>query len=111
PRALGINGTLRTALVLRFGAAALAAIAALRATATRRPSAVVLELAAIAGSIAYVFAAHREGIISRPLWLSDWAWERGIDPVNVFLVLGGVAVVVLGLLLVAEAEERRGSAA
>ncbi len=58
-----------------------------------------------------MFAAHREGIISRPLWLSDWAWERGIDPVHVFLVLGGAAVVVLGLLLVAEAEERRGSAA
>jgi transglutaminase-like putative cysteine protease len=111
PRAIGTGMTLRGAIVLRFGAAALAAFTALRAVATRRPSALVLELSAIAGSIAYVFAAHREGIISRPLWLSDWAWERGIDPVHVFLVLGGVAVVVLGLLLVAEAEERRGSAA
>ena len=111
PRALGIGATLRLALVLRFGAAAFAAVGALRAIATRRPPALVLELGAIAGSIAYVFAAHREGIISRPLWLSDWAWERGIDPVHVFLVLGGAAVVVLGLLLVAEAEERRGSAA
>lgn len=111
PRALGTTAALRLAIVLRFGAAALAVFTALRALATRRPSALVLELGAIAGSIAYVFAAHRDGIISRPLWLSDWAWERGIDPVNVFLVLGGVAVVVLGLLLVAEAEERRGSAA
>jgi transglutaminase-like putative cysteine protease len=109
--ALGMAMTLRLSLVLRFGAAALAAFGALRAIATRRPPALVLELGAIAGSIAYVFAAHREGIISRPLWLSDWAWERGIDPVHVFLVLGGVAVVVLGLLLVAEAEQRRGSAA
>ncbi|MFO0593004.1 MAG: transglutaminase domain-containing protein [Polyangiaceae bacterium] len=111
PRAIGTSGALRVALVLKFGAVALAAFGALRAVATRRPSALVLELGAIAGSIAYVFAAHREGIISRPLWLSDWAWENGIDPVNVFLVLGGVAVVVLGLLLVAEAEERKGSAA
>ncbi len=111
PRAIGTGMALRLSLVLRFGAVALAAFGALRAVATRRPSALVLELGAIAGSIAYVFAAHREGIISRPLWLSDWAWEHGYDPVNVFLVLGGVAVVVLGLLLVAEAEERRGSAA
>lgn len=111
PRAIGTGGALRLALVLRFGAVALAVFAALRSVATRRPSALVLELGAIAGSIAYVFAAHRDGIISRPLWLSDWAWERGIDPVHVFLVLGGVAVVVLGLLLVAEADERRGSAA
>lgn len=111
PRAIGIPTTLRLALILRFGAAGFTAVGALRAIATRRPSALVLELGAIAASIAYVFAAHREGIISRPLWLSDWAWERGIDPVHVFLVLGGAAVVVLGLLLVAEAEERRGSAA
>ncbi len=111
PRAIGTSGALRLAIVLRFGASALALFAALRAVATRKPAALVLELGAIAGSIAYVFAAHRDGIISRPLWLSDWAWERGIDPVHVFLVLGGVAVVVLGLLLVAEADERRGSAA
>lgn len=111
PRALGTGLALRLSLVLRFGAVAFAAFGALRAVATRKPSALVLELSVIAGSIAYVFAAHREGIISRPLWLSDWAWESGIDPVHVFLVLGGAAVVVLGLLLVAEAEERRGSAA
>ncbi|MEZ4301860.1 MAG: transglutaminase domain-containing protein [Polyangiaceae bacterium] len=111
PRAIGTGGAIRLAIVLRFGGAALAAVTMLRALAARRPSALVLELSAIAGAIAYVFAAHREGIISRPLWLSDWAWERGIDPVHVFLVLGGVAVVILGLLLVAEAEERRGSAA
>ena len=111
PRLIGTGMALRLSLVLRFGAVALAGFGALRAIATRRPPALVLELAAIAGSIAYVFAAHREGIISRPLWLSDWAWERGIDPANVFLVLGGVAVVVLGLLLVAEAEQKRGSAA
>ena len=111
PRAIGTGAALRVALALRFGAVAFAAVGALRAIATRRPAALVLELGSIAGAIAYVFAAHREGIISRPLWLSDWAWERGIDPVHVFLVLGGAAVVVLGLLLVAEAEERRGSAA
>src|SRR5690242_14949632 len=36
PRAIGTGGALRLAIVLRFGAAALASFAALRALATRR---------------------------------------------------------------------------
>ncbi len=93
--------------VVRFGTLAFSLIASLRAVAVRRPAALALELGFIAAALTGVFASHRDGVIARPLWLSDWAWQQGIDPSQVFLVIGAVAVGLLAILLVAETKSGR----
>jgi transglutaminase-like putative cysteine protease len=107
PRLLGPANTLRVAGCLRFGALAFAIAAALRGVAARKPAAMSIELAFVALSITTVFAAHRDGIIARPLWLSDWAWRQGIDPANILLGIGGVAAGTLAILLLLETKSRR----
>jgi protein-glutamine gamma-glutamyltransferase len=107
PGHLGIGRTMRAAAVLRFGSVALAITASLRALAVRRPVTVGLELLAVAAAVPLTFAAHRDGVIARPLWLSDWAWQNGIDPTDIFLAIGGTGVGVLALLLLAEGRSRR----
>ena len=106
PELLGPSGALTLGVVLRLGALSLLPIAALRAVAVRRPSLVILELAAVVAALAILFSAHRDGIIIRPLWLSDWAWRAGYDPKNVLLLIGGVAVIVLVVVMVAETGRR-----
>lgn len=93
--------------VVRFGTLAFALVAGLRAVAVRRPAALAFELGFIAVALAGVFASHRDGVIARPLWLSDWAWQQGIDPGQVFLAIGAGAVVLLAVLLVAEQKSGR----
>ena len=102
PDALGPSGALTLGVVVRLGALSILPVAALRALAVRRPSLVVLELAAVVSALAILFSAHRDGVIVRPLWLSDWAWRAGHDPKHVLLFIGGLAVVVLVALLIAE---------
>ncbi|MBL8604852.1 MAG: transglutaminase domain-containing protein [Myxococcales bacterium] len=105
--ALGPANALVAAAVLRFGAVAVASVGTLRAVAVRRPSMLALELAAIAGAFATVFSAHREGVIARPLWLSDWAWQQGIDPAQALMAVGAGSVILLAVLLVAETRSGR----
>jgi transglutaminase-like putative cysteine protease len=102
--AIGPGRSLAWASIVRFGVGAFFVVAALRVMAARVPALLGLELVAIAGALAAVFASHRDGIVARPLWLSDWAWQQGFDPVHVFLGIGAAAVVVLALLLVAESK-------
>jgi transglutaminase-like putative cysteine protease len=108
---LGPGTTLRLASVLRLGFGALALTAGLRAVALRRPVAVGLELATVAVAIPITFSAHRDGVIARPLWLGDWAWSRGFDPALALLAIGGAAVAVLAILLLAEGKSRRAPSA
>jgi transglutaminase-like putative cysteine protease len=91
--------------VIRYGTLALVLVAAMRATAVRHPNAMAFELAVIAAAYTGAFAAHRDGVIARPLWLSDWAWQEGIDPAHVLLAIGGIAVVTLAVLLIAERKD------
>lgn len=105
PSIVGPGSALTVATVIRYGTLALVLVAAMRATAVRHPNAMAFELAAIAAAYTAAFAAHRDGVIARPLWLSDWAWQEGIDPAHVLLAIGGVAVVVLAILLIAERKE------
>lgn len=102
PEMLGAPVAVRGAAIVRFGVLAFAIVASLRTLLVRRPSALALELGLIAASVAAAFAAHRDGVIARPLWLSDWAWQAGIDPSQVLLAVGGGAVVILAVLLLAE---------
>ncbi len=105
--AVGPGNALVAVGVLRFGSLAFASVTVMRAVAVRRPAALVLELAFLATAFTAVFSAHREGVIARPLWLSDWAWQQGIDPAQVLLAFGGVSVVILAVLLVAETRSGR----
>jgi transglutaminase-like putative cysteine protease len=104
---VGPGNTLAAVGVVRFGTLAFALTTGLRTLAVRRPSALALELGFIAAAVTTVFASHREGVIARPLWLSDWAWQEGIDPSHILLVIGAFAVVLLAVLLVAETKSGR----
>lgn len=107
PRMVGPANALTLGGVLRFGGTALAVATALRAVAVRRPTALALELAFLVTSITAVFASHRDGVIARPLWLSDWAWREGFDPAQIFLGIGVVAVGLSAVLLLAETKSGR----
>lgn len=107
PAQLGTGLALQAGAALRFGATALALSALLRAVSTRRAAAAALELFALAAAIPAVFASHRDGIIARPLWISDYAWQRDIDPTHIFLGLGAASVALLALLLLLESRSGR----
>ncbi len=81
------------------------AVFALRFTAGRRPLLAVAEALIVASGFVLALAAHRNGMVHRPLAFGDWAWSHGLDPAVVFLGLGGVCTFLLGALLIAE--ERR----
>lgn len=80
---------------------------ALRLAAARSTAAAILEVAAVASSLAVAFAAHRQGMVHRPLAIGDFAWTRGFDPALVFLVLGGLGTLLLAGLMVKEGRKRR----
>lgn len=79
----------------------------LRLLAERRPTLAVLEVAAVATATAVAFAAHRQGMVHRPLEIGDWAWTRGFDPAVVFLALGGLGTILLAGLMIREGRKRR----
>jgi transglutaminase-like putative cysteine protease len=98
--ALGTGGALRSVGFLRYGAVAFAAVTAMRASARRQPALLALELAFMVLAVASALAAHRHGVIARPLWLSDWAWRQGIDPSDILVAMGvAAALLAISLLL------------
>ena len=105
--ALGPVAAIHLAEAVRWLALAAPIACGLRFTARRRPILALLEVLAVALAVATGFAAHRDGMVHRPLAIGDWAWSRGIDPQLVFLVLGGLAALLLAALLVSEERRRR----
>ncbi len=79
----------------------------LRFLAARRPLWAVAEILIVGLAAATGLAAHREGMVHRPLTVGDWAWSQGIDPVLVFLAAGGTAAFLLAALLLSEERKRR----
>lgn len=106
PALVGPGAALNLSSLLRFFVISLTAVGGLRTLAARHPALVGLEVAAVGASVAAMFATHRDGVIARPLWLSDWAWQHGYDPADVLLSVGAAAVLVLAGLLIAESERR-----
>lgn len=104
---LGTSHALLGASVLRGAGLALSMMAALRALGTRSSLGAGLELSVLAASLPAALAAHRQGIIARPLWLSDWAWRRGIDPTQVFIGLGMAGVLALAIVLFVQGGAKR----
>ena len=84
---------------LRWGVLGLSSAMALRGVALRFRVALALEGATVVLAIATTVAAHRNGMIARPLDLSDWFWTQGIDPVVAFLGVGIVGSVMLAGVL------------
>ena len=103
-RWLGLRAALEWAEGLRVGGGVLAAVLALRSVAHRYRVALVAEGALVVFSVASPVAAHRDGMIARPLAIADWFWRHGLDPVFAFLGLGLVGVVLFAGVL---ARDRR----
>ncbi len=106
-------GVLSPVLTLRLSEAGLwlalagPSVFALRFLSARRPLWAVAEILAIGLAVATGFAAHRGGMVHRPLAIGDWAWSQGIDPVLVFLAAGGAAAFLLAALMLSEERKRR----
>ncbi len=79
----------------------------LRLAAIRRPLLALLEVLLACAAFAASFAAHRDGMVHRPLAIGDWAWSRGIDPAMILLLLGGGAALLLAGLLISERRRSR----
>jgi protein-glutamine gamma-glutamyltransferase len=105
--ALGPIETLAAVDVVRFGLGLAGLALAMRASGARFRGARLLELGVVVLALTHVLAVHREGAINRPLFLADWAWSRGLDPVLVLLWLGGGGALWLALLLISERRHGR----
>lgn len=89
---------------LQFFAAFFGALSIVRFVAARNPNLLFLEVVYSAFALAVALEAHRDGMIARPLWLSDYAWQRNLDPTHLLI---GAGVVAAGILLLLIALERR----
>ena len=92
PAMLGPTGALSLGAVARMGVAAFSVTALLRAAAARKPDLGILELLVAAAGLVTIFAAHRDGVVARPLWLADWAGQAGFDPKFALMLVGAVGV-------------------
>ena len=102
PALLGPSGALRLGDFVFFGAVSFGVGLATRVLSARRRSWAALEALLVALAFAQLVVAHRHGAINRPFELADPILERGMDPTWALLGLGGLAAVVLGLLLFSE---------
>ena len=80
---------------------------ALRFLAARKRIMGILEVLAVGTALVISLAAHREGMVHRPLAIGDWAWTRGLDPVLLLLVLGALVTLLLAALLISEERRKR----
>lgn len=106
PTITGPTLALHLSALVAFGGGAFLVACGLRAAAIRVGAGQVIEAGVLAAAVAFAFAAHRDGAIARPLWLSDRAWEWGLDPITVIMLIGAVLSVVLTTLLLLESKRR-----
>ncbi|MFK7985356.1 MAG: transglutaminase family protein [Sandaracinaceae bacterium] len=99
-RIFGTGGALNTIGFLTYGGVAFFLVAGMRLLAQRQPGFLTLELGFVVLAVATALAGHRHGVIARPLWLSDFAWRRGLDPADLLVTMGvGAALLSASLLL------------
>lgn len=104
---LGPLATLWISEALRWMWLVAPTLFALRFAARRRPLLAVFEVLVVGMAFASSLAAHRQGMLHRPLTFGDWAWSRGFDPAVIFLALGGLATLLLAAMLIAEERKKR----
>lgn len=106
PALLGPAGALNVASFLGWGCGAFVVFAVFRALSSRYPLVLVAELACFAALLIRPFLAHRDGVIARPLWLSDASFRLGIDPMVALVVVGALVAVALLADALVESRER-----
>lgn len=87
---------------LRFGLLALPLGAVLSALSARHRALAFLEVGLGGMMVSQLVAEHRHGAINRPFEIADPILSAGGDPAVVFYALGGLAVVLLALVLIME---------
>ncbi len=98
---------LRIGEVLRWGTLTWGLATALRAAAVRFRAALAIEGSIVVLAVVTTIAAHRDGMIARPLEISDWFWRQGIDPVIAFLGVGLLGAMLLaGVLAYGRSKKR-----
>ncbi|MCK6550373.1 transglutaminase-like domain-containing protein [Myxococcota bacterium] len=85
--------------VIRWGAVGLGASVVLRSIALRYRAALAIEGGVVVAAVVTTVAAHRDGMIARPLTISDWFWSQGVDPVVAFLAIGVAGALLLAGIL------------
>ncbi len=95
PGWLGGSLSLELADAVRAVFISSAVVLVLRGLALRLRAALAIEGAVVVLSVASTVAAHRDGMIARPLQVADWFWTQGLDPVLAFLALGLFAALLL----------------
>ena len=94
------SAAIHIAEMLRWSTMAVGVCVILRGTALRLRVALAIEGTVAVAAVVTTVAAHRDGMIARPLEVSDWFWRHGLDPVIAFLAVGvGAALLLAGLLL------------
>lgn len=104
---LGPVPALHLGEILLWASLVLPVVFALRVAATRSETMAVVEVLFVGGALAFAFAAHREGMVHRPLAVGDWAWSRGLDPLWIFLGVGLLGTFLLAGLLIREVRAER----
>ncbi len=97
--ALGPAAALELVDALRWAALAACLATVLRGVGLRYRAALAVEGAVVVVAVAATVAAHRDGMIARPLEVSDWFWTQGLDPVVAFLGVGLVGGVLMAAVL------------
>lgn len=105
--AVGPTRTMVLGEIVRWASAAFGAALLLRAAALRYRAALAIEGSVAVLVVASTVSAHRDGMIARPLELSDWFWRQGIDPVYAFLGVGVLGAMLLAGLLAYGRSARR----
>ena len=98
PLSVGALTALRTSDAVIFGLGAYCSVFTLRFLASRIRLFSLLEVLFVAGSVALVLADHRNRMLNRPRFFSDWAWSLGIDPTTVLVAIGAAAALLSVLL-------------
>jgi len=89
PSLLGVKRSFMASDVLTFGLGALVVIFALRLLSRWRRGMSLLEVLFVSGSVVVMFMDHRNRMLNRPRFFSDWIWSMGQDP---GAVLAGVGI-------------------
>jgi transglutaminase-like putative cysteine protease len=97
-RTLGVRNALYAAEALSLGLAAMVAAFVLRFLARAARALSLLEVLFVAGSVAALLADHRNRMLNRPRFFSDWAWSLGVTPTTV-LVAAGIVATLAAILL------------
>jgi transglutaminase-like putative cysteine protease len=82
--------------IIRWAGGVICCLTPLLVSARRYPLFLTIEAALLVGIFSSVLAAHRDGFVNRPFFITDWLLERNYDPLP-FFIGGGI---LLGILLV-----------